>query len=148
MIVLALASGAAAGLKPTAEQAVKDGYSAVKAFIQAKYGRVDLDPLEQKPESDAKRASVAEDLEELGAGTDAELIELARQLADLVQTHDAGAAAAIGVDIANVQASFLRFGDVTAAGPGVRIQDSGFSEGIEFGDVRAGTEASAPENPS
>jgi hypothetical protein len=49
LIVAALAAGAAAGLKPTAEQAVKDAYAGVKAFILNKYPSLSLEPLEQKP---------------------------------------------------------------------------------------------------
>ena len=62
IIVSALAAGAAAGLKPKAEQAVKDAYNGLKALILHKYGKLSVDALEQKPESKAKRSSVAEDL--------------------------------------------------------------------------------------
>lgn len=62
MIVSAIALGAAAGLKPTAEQAVKDAYAGLKALIQLKYANVSLAPLEEAPESEARRAVVEEDL--------------------------------------------------------------------------------------
>ena len=73
MIVLALAAGAAAGLKPTAEQAVKDAYAGVKALILRKYANVDLTLLERKPDSEAKRQCMREDLADAGAGKDSEL---------------------------------------------------------------------------
>ncbi len=62
IIVSALASGAAAGLKPITEKAIKDAYAGLKSMIQRKYSRVDLLPIENKPESQSKRESVAEDL--------------------------------------------------------------------------------------
>ena len=64
VIVAALAAGAAAGLKPTAEQAIKDAYAGLKALILARYNRAApaLDQLEQAPESKARRAVVEEDL--------------------------------------------------------------------------------------
>ena len=42
IIVTALVAGAAAGLKPTAEKAIKDAYAGIKALIQRKYGDVGL----------------------------------------------------------------------------------------------------------
>ena len=120
LIVLALAAGAAAGLKSTAAEAVQDGYSAIKALIRRKYTRIDLAPLEEKPESEAKRASLTEDLQDAGAGSDAELIAQARQLVALVAQHDSSAAAAVGIDLGKVKAEFLRVGDVVATqGTGV-----------------------------
>ena len=40
IIVSALASGAAAGLKPTAEKIVKEAYSGLKGMIKKKYNNV------------------------------------------------------------------------------------------------------------
>ena len=67
LIVTALAAGAAAGLKPTAEKIIKDAYEGIKTLIKRKYDQVDLASLEKKPQSQAKRDSVAEDLSDAGA---------------------------------------------------------------------------------
>jgi hypothetical protein len=78
IVVTALAAGAVAGLKPTAEQAVKDAYHGLKAVIQNKYKKANVQQLEEKPESKAKQESLAEDLRDAGAETDEELLRQAR----------------------------------------------------------------------
>lgn len=138
MIVVALAAGAAAGLKPTAEQIVKDAYAAVKGLIVRKYEKVDLTPLERKPESEAKRESLREDLASTAAGEDLELMDRVRQLLDILERQAPEAGAAIGVDLKNVKANFLRAQKVVAEGTGVKLQDSDFAGGIDLGEVRAG----------
>jgi hypothetical protein len=54
-IVTALALGAAAALKPVAEQTIKDSYAAPKALITRKYAQVHLDQLEANPSSKSRR---------------------------------------------------------------------------------------------
>ncbi len=61
-LVTALAAGAAAALKPTMEQAVKDGYAALKGLIQRKYVQVQVDQLEANPSSKNCRGVVEEEL--------------------------------------------------------------------------------------
>ena len=51
IILTALVVGAAAGLKPTAEKAVKDAYAGIKSLIKRKYGQVKVDILESDPAS-------------------------------------------------------------------------------------------------
>src|SRR3954471_15536672 len=133
LIVMALASGAAAGLKPAAEQAVKDAYAAVKSLIQRKYAGIDLGQLERRPDSEAKRSSVAEDLKDAGAAQDQELLDGAKTLMDAVEQHDPAAAAAIGINLTDVKAQFLRAQQVVAEGAGARgvqIERGEFSGGI------------------
>ena len=78
IIVTALAAGAAEGLKPTAEQVIKDAYACVKALIQGKYAISSMESLEQKPDSEFKQKSVAEDLAGVGADKDKELLDQAK----------------------------------------------------------------------
>ncbi|HJQ26306.1 MAG TPA: hypothetical protein VKA60_20500 [Blastocatellia bacterium] len=138
MIVIALAAGAAAGLKPTAEQAIKDAYAGVKAWIQSKYAKVDLTPLERKPESEAKRESVREDLADAGAGEDQELLDRVNALLVALEKQAPETAAAIGIDLKEVKAAFLRAQKVIAEGTGVKVEKSEFSGGIDLGEVQAG----------
>jgi uncharacterized protein YbjQ (UPF0145 family) len=147
MIVMALAAGAAAGLKETASSAVKDAYAGVRRLIGERYGGVDLEPLEQKPASEAKQASVAEDLEEAGAGSDQELLDQVRKLVAAVEEHDPGAAAAVGVDLEKVKAASLHIEGVAAEGTGVRVRESEFAGDVDIRDVRAGPGGGARPNP-
>jgi hypothetical protein len=62
-LVTALAAGAAAGLKDTAAQAVKDAYAKLKGLIRTRYPNVSIDQLEQQPTSKARQGVVGEDLE-------------------------------------------------------------------------------------
>lgn len=138
LIVMALATGAAAGLKPTAEQAVKDAYVAVKTLIQSKYSKVDLVSLENKPESQKKQDSLAEDLTDAGAANDLELLDRAKALADAVRTYDPSAARAVGVDLEAVEAEYLNVRKVISEGTGVKVKNSKFTGGINIEGVQVG----------
>lgn len=138
IVVSALASGAAAGLKPAAEKAIIDAYAGLKSLIQRKYSRVDLAPLENKPESQSKRESVAEDLTDAGATGDQELLDLAKALIDVVKKHDKASASVIGVDLEEVTAAYLNIRKVIASGAGVKVKKSEFKGGIDIGEVSAG----------
>jgi hypothetical protein len=144
IIVAALVAGAAAGLKPTVEKAVQDTYAGLKAFIQRKYGDVDLDTLEKKPDSEAKRASVAEDLAAAGADRDDELLQRAKALLDALKQHAPQTAAAIGVDLAEIEAAYLKIQRVRASGDGVKVRKGKFEGGIEIDEIEAGLGSERP----
>ena len=140
IIVNALAAGAAAGLKPTAEQAIKDAYSGVKKFIQFKYGTLSLEALEQKPDSEAKQASVAEDLVELGARDDNELLMNAKSLLDAIKLHDPDVAAKLNINLEEVDAAYFKLNVAAAAGDiNVGIKKSKFNKGINLEGLTAGS---------
>jgi hypothetical protein len=147
-IVAAIAAGAAAGLKETAAAAVKDAYSGVKVWIQNRYRGVDLGVLEQKPGSEAKRASLAEDLEDADAGSDAELLELTRQLLAAVDRHDRAAAAQIGISLDDLKAASLRITGLEAEGDAeIRVARGEFAGDVEISDVQAGRGGGTQGNP-
>jgi hypothetical protein len=148
LIVAALAAGAAAGLKDAAAASVRDAYAAVKAFIQRKYGNVDLASIERMPQSEAKRESVAEDLRLAGARDDAELFMRARELFELVRDQDPDVAAVVGFDFEDSEAEWVRLGRVFSAGTGARFQRSTVRGGIDIGEIHAGAEDSSPKTPS
>jgi hypothetical protein len=144
LIVAALAAGAASAAKATVEAGVKDAYEGLKRLILRRYRDVDVEPVAKRPQSEAKRQSLVEDLEAAGAGADGELLETAQRLLEAVRTHDAAAGPAIGIDLEEVEAAFLKISAVTAAGTGVRVRHGTFSGGIEISDVNAGD---GPERP-
>jgi hypothetical protein len=139
MIVTALVTGAAAGLKPTAEQVVKDAYSGFKALLQRKFGDVDLRPLEQKPESEAKRASVAEDLSAVGADRDREILEAAQALLRVIEARDPDAGLAVGIDLEQIRAGgAINIEDVIAQGGAIRARDVQAGQDINIRHIRSG----------
>lgn len=140
IIVAALAAGAAAGLKPTTEQAIKDAYAGIKVLIQRNYGAISLDALEQKPDSEAKRASVKEDLTGLGADSDKELLDQAKSLLDIVKTHDPATAAKLNINLDEVEAAYFKLKDARAEGDvNIRVTESAFSGGIDMEGLTAST---------
>jgi hypothetical protein len=124
LIVTSLALGAAAGLKPAAEQAVKEAYSDLKSLIQRKYAKVSVEQLEEVPESKARRAVVEEDLTQAGADKDEEVLRQAQTLLDAIQAHVPETASAIGVDLAEIKAAPLNIEDIAAQATGVRVRQS------------------------
>ena len=140
---LALGAGAAAG-KAVVSEMVKDAYAALKVLIKSRYPTVSVEQLEQAPQSKNRRAVIEEDLGNSDAGKDGELVEAANRLIELVRTQAPGAAAAIGVDLKDVEAANLRLRDIAAWGTGVEIEKGRFSGNVEISDVRAGVKRDDP----
>jgi len=132
VIVTALALGAAAGLQDTAPQVIKDAYNGIKTLILRKYGDVGLDKLEKKPDSQAKKDSVAEDLAAAHAEQDTELVTQAKNLVQLVDQHAPETAAEINVKLDDIKAiGSFRLTDLSASGSSGKI-------GIDVNQVEAG----------
>jgi hypothetical protein len=94
LIVAALASGAALGISDTASSAIKDAYAGLKALARKRLGgRPDAELVlakhEQAPET--WRIPLMAELDEAGAGHDANLVAAAEALMHLVD--EAGARA-------------------------------------------------------
>jgi hypothetical protein len=136
LIVTAVALGASAGLTDTATSAVKDAYAALKGLLARR--SVDVSGVERRPGSTAQQTALHEDLADAGEPVDDELLAAARAVTDAVAEHDTAAATAIGVDINDVRAAFIKIGTVTSTGDGVRIRGAHVSGGISVDDVRAG----------
>lgn len=145
IIVTALATGAAAGLKPTAEKIIQDAYAGIKALILRKYGETSVSLIEKDPASKAKREVVKEELEGADAGSDPELLKEAKRVLDTVQQHAPEAAGQIGVDLEEIKGASLRISDILASGTGVKVRKAELTGDIEIKGVRAG---GASENPS
>lgn len=137
-IATALALGASAALKSTAESAVKDAYEALKKLVKDRYAAATVDTLEKMPESLHRRAAVQEELQATPAVEDAEVLQKVRELLDAVASRSPQDAAALGVDLAHVQAEAIRISNVTAQGGGVRVSNAEVSGPIEISHVSAG----------
>jgi hypothetical protein len=87
LIVMALAAGAALGLKDTASQAVKDAYSGLKVLVKKRFagraeGELVLAKHEEAPET--WQAPLMAELAAAGADHDRDLLAAAKALLDLV----------------------------------------------------------------
>ncbi len=141
LIATALALGAAAGLKSTAEQAVKDAYGGLKKLIQDRYSsaEVSLAQLEKAPASAARRGVVEEDLTDLGAEKDEDVLRRAKEVLDTVRKYAPEAGPSIGVSLEDVRAASLSIEGIIASGTGVSVRKGDFAGDIEIRDVKAGT---------
>jgi hypothetical protein len=138
IVAEAVAVGAVAGLGDTAKQAVVDAYQKLKALVSGRYSLVGVESLEQQPDSVARRAVLAEDLQRAGAEGDQELLAAAQALIAVVRAHEAAAGVAVGVDLERVSAAALRIRQVESTGTGVRVVGGTFEGDIEIGSVKAG----------
>ncbi|MGV9678817.1 hypothetical protein ACWDSJ_26335 [Nocardia sp. NPDC003482] len=142
VVVSAIAAGAVAGVGDTAAQAIKDAYAGLKTLISRKYRDVDVMALERKPQSQSKKDSLAEDLEDAGAAGDVELGTAAAAVLEAVQQH--APQAVVGVDVAGLVSAALTIADVDSTGDGVRVRDSRIQGATEIYGVRAGGAAQSP----
>lgn len=143
IILTALVAGAAAGLKPTAEQVVKDAYEGIKALIKRKYARVSVDNLEDDPASEARKSVVREDLQKANAGDDAELLLQAKAVLDAVREHAPKAAATVGVSIEELEAQSLHVRNIVVeTGGGLSLKKVKVVGGVMIEDVRTGGDPS------
>lgn len=142
-VVAAVAAGAAAGMKDTVAQGVKDAYAELKSLISHKYKDVDVSGVERKPDSEPKKASLAEDLEDAGAAGDAGLAAAAKVLLEAVQEHSPQVV--VGVDVDGLVAAVLDISDVRSTGDGVRVTNSRIDGEAKISGVQAGF--SEPTDP-
>jgi hypothetical protein len=96
IIITAVAVGAAAGAKSTAEHAVKDAYAALKSLLLKKFGKKGdtaeaVEKVEAHPGSKARQAVLKEELEAAGAAKDQEVVDKATDLLKLAESSSPGA---------------------------------------------------------
>jgi flagellar capping protein FliD len=137
-LVTALAAGAAAALQSTVEQVVKDSYAALKGLVTRKYAQVSLDQLEANPSSKSRQGVVEEDLKAVGADQDAEVLQHAQVLLETIQRQAPETAAAIGVDLKEIEGASLAIRHVITTGAGVKVEQAKFSGDITIENIQAG----------
>ena len=119
IVVAAVALGAQEGVRETVANAVKDAYAGLKRLITDRYKGVDPTAVENKANSDAKRASLEEDLKDAGAESDAELLAAAKAVIEAVLDNPQ-AGEPIGVNLEEIEAEAIRIHNVWSSGGGVR----------------------------
>ncbi len=140
IIVMALVTGAAAALKPVAEQTIKDAYAGIRGLIQRKFGHVDVAMLETDPANKSRQDVIKQDLEKAGAGQDEELLTKAKVLLEAIQTHAPDVPKAIGLELEDIKGASLTAERILAEGPnatGVKIKGSEIGGDITIRDVTA-----------
>lgn len=141
LIVTALATGAAAGLKPTAEKVIKDAYEGLKSLIKRKYERAQktVPVLESDPASEAGKAVVRESLEKDGAERDEDLLLQAQAVLQAIRAHaPAEAAEAAGVRIEDIEAgASVSVRDIVSAG-GFTAKNIRAQQDVTIEKIRAG----------
>lgn len=134
----ALVAGAAAVLKPTAQQAVKDAYRSLKHYIKNRWADIDLDALEREPARKSRQDLVREDLERIQASFDRELLAQARALLVMVRQRDPQAAAAAGITIEDLDAvANVNIEDLAAQGS-VHVRGVKAGQDLNIRGVQAG----------
>lgn len=146
-IVTALATGAAAGLKPTAEKIIKDAYEGIKTLIKRKRDVPVVEVLEADPKSEAAKALVSEQLKKSGIAEDCEILKQSQTLLELIKKHAPSVPETIGVKFGDVDAASLTLGDIISSGSGVIVEKGKFSGDINITKVRAGVKETEP-NPT
>ena len=129
IIVTALTAGAALAAKDVAGQAIKDGYTGLKTLIVRKFqNKPDVtqavEQVEHKPESKGRQDTLKEELETAGAGNDAEIIEQAQALYDLIKKHEAATGDSYTATLVGSGAMAQGPGAVAAGSGGVAIGGS------------------------
>lgn len=94
-IVAAITAGAATGTTDIVKKSVADGYAALKGLLRKKFGAnsqvVDaMDKLQAKPDSAGRREMLAEEIKELRADEEPELLAAARGLLELIKAMPNG----------------------------------------------------------
>jgi len=91
-ITLAIVTGLAI---PTAKDVITDSYQALKAVLKKKFGDqsdvVDaVEKLEKKPDSEARKATVQEEIENAKVNDDPEIVKLAQELLNKLKEQPGG----------------------------------------------------------
>ena len=84
-----------AAIAAVSSSAIKDSYSALKNLLKKKFGeKSDLveavNKLETKPQSEARKATVQEEVEAVKASDDPEIVQLTQSLLEKLKEHPEG----------------------------------------------------------
>jgi hypothetical protein len=105
LMVTAITAGAAAALKPTAEQAVKDAYAALKTIIRDRYRRATerVESVEADPKSAEEREKLHTTLEQMHAHEDYEAVVQAQHVLEAVSAHNREVAAEVNISLEDIE---------------------------------------------
>jgi len=144
LLVNAVVAGAAAALKPAAQQLVKAAYEGLKRFVTARWKvSSGIQFLEEDPASAMRQAALKEGLAK-AAGTDAideETLKAAKALLEAIANDRASAQAAqeAGITIEDLKAgASIDIGRVAAQAGPVRVRRLSAEQDIRIGEISSG----------
>lgn len=141
-IVAALVAGAVAATQEVAGSVIVDAYTGLKALIARRLGGQPdladaLDKVEAKPDSQARRDVLQEELEAAGADRETEIVEQARALLALVKEQGGAPSVSYHAEVRGSGAVAQGPGAVAAGEGGVAVGGNA-KGGIHMGGIRAG----------
>src|SRR6266849_8377561 len=132
----ALAMAGEAALKGAVGEAVKDAYKDLKSRV-AKWAGSDVEALEKTPASLARRAVVAEVIDNQSEEEQAALHVLAHELVAALKRSGA-----IGLDVGRLEAMEVQLGDITVReGTGARMDEVRVQGTFSTGNITVGRPA-------
>ena len=138
-IVTALGLGACAFAKGGLSDAGKDAYQMLKNAILRIVSQGDINKLEQKPNSENRKAIIFKELDEAGKAEDIELARLAQILVSALKETDL-ARGKMGISLEEVEAVNVRLQRiVVTSGTGASITKSKITD-LEVTDVHVGAQ--------
>jgi hypothetical protein len=134
LFVQILASGAA-----QREQSadLTKAYSALRGHLTQHYPDLDLTPLEKRPDSASKRASLVEDMKETAVASDQTLLTLAIQLVAALVAHPSSADQPVAVELEEVRAELIRLANIRSSGKATRLKRARACQ-LTIDDAQAG----------
>lgn len=128
-IVAAAVAGVTSGTSSVAQTAIVDTYSVLKATLRRKFGsdselHAAVERLESNPDSSARQDLVKEEVEATNANNDSELLQLAQNLIEALQSTQRGQAALKNVKIDAHDSQIGLIGDQATVEGGINFGDT------------------------
>lgn len=149
IIVTALASGAAAALKPVVEDTIRESYQILKTLIKERYDTMGVDLIERDPSSKAFQHTTQEILSKTKAPQDKEVLYQSKAVLGAVEKASPDTSKVIGVELEDIKAgAALNIEDIISNGSGVSAKRVETQGDITIKGIHAGQGASAHDPKS
>lgn len=136
LIAWALSLGGEAIVKGAVGEAVKDAYKALKTKVSV-WAAGDVAELEETPDSNTRKAVIAETVDRLSREDQESLRDLAQALAGKLKEQ----APAIGLDVGRLDTLEVQLGNITVTqGIGARIEEARVAGTFRTGDISVGSQ--------
>lgn len=135
-VIAAFTAGAVAAAQNVTSQALTDAYAGLKTWLVGRLGPDDVNRLERAPDSDGRRAVLAEELEQAGAASDADLKARTEALLAALQELQGQARADALFDFGTLRAAGnFELSDIKASGTVLRANEATFESDVKFSNI-------------